>query len=58
MDKYLIQLIDKTGEIVDACTFKTEASFRSALKSDWATLFDTTCRCWDITTITSPVRIV
>lgn len=57
MDKYLIQLIDKSGTIVDACTFRNKSTFRSALKSDWATLYDTTCRCWDITNITSPVRI-
>ena len=57
MDKYLIQLIDKTGAIVDACTFRTEASFRSAIESDWATLYGTTCRCWDIGDALHPVLI-
>jgi len=57
MDKYLIQLIDKTGAIVDACTFRTEESFRAAVKSDWATLYDTTCRCWNIEDILNPVLI-
>ena len=57
MDKYLIQLIDKNGSIVDACTFRIEASFRAAVKSDWATLYGTTCRCFDIEDVLNPVLI-
>lgn len=57
MDKYLIQLIDKTGAIVDACTYKTEQAFRRAIKSDWATLYDTTARCYNIEDVLNPVLI-
>jgi len=57
MDKFLIQLIDNTGAIVDACTFKTSVSFEAAKKSDWATLYGTTIRCWDIEDVLSPIML-
>jgi len=57
MDKYLIQVIDKAGAIIDACTFKTQKSFDAAKKSDWAIGYETTIRCWNIENVMSPVRI-
>jgi len=57
MNKYLIQLIDADGAIVDARTYRTEAAFEAAKVSDWATLYGTTVRCWDITEVLQPRRI-
>jgi hypothetical protein len=54
-DLFLIQLVNDRNEIIDACTFKTETTFKAALKSDWVGAC--TVRAWNIIDVKNPIWI-